>query len=41
MGGVKVGICATNRVEWLIADFACAFNSYSSVGIHTTWPVDV
>lgn len=37
----KVGICSSNRSEWLIADFACAFNGYTSVGIHTTWPSEV
>lgn len=33
-----VGICGGNRVEWLLADFACAFNHYVSVGLHATWP---
>ena len=32
-----VGIAMNNCYEWLIADFACAFGDYLSVGIHPSW----
>eukprot|EP00466_Bigelowiella_natans_P004133 jgi/Bigna1/69484/fgenesh1_pg.9_\ len=33
-----VGICAPNCPEWIYADFACAFNDFICVGVHTSWP---
>lgn len=33
-----VGICSENRTEWLISDFACAYNDFVSVGLHKSWP---
>jgi long-subunit acyl-CoA synthetase (AMP-forming) len=35
-----VGICSENNTEWLITDFACCFNDYISVGLHTSWDAD-
>ena len=32
-----VGICGINMVKWLLADFACCFNDYVSVGLHNAW----
>eukprot|EP01130_Rhizamoeba_saxonica_P018113 TRINITY_DN8977_c0_g1_i1.p1 TRINITY_DN8977_c0_g1~~TRINITY_DN8977_c0_g1_i1.p1 ORF type:complete len:831 (-),score=189.22 TRINITY_DN8977_c0_g1_i1:22-2493(-) len=39
-GSRFVGIIGKNEPEWLYADFACAWNEYTSVGIHTSWPVE-
>ena len=33
-----VGIASENRVEWLEADFACAFGDFMNVGLHLGWP---
>ena len=33
-----VSICSSNREDWLIADFACTYCGYVSVGFHTSWP---
>lgn len=32
-----IGICLHNCKEWLLMDFACCFNDYISVGLHTSW----
>jgi long-subunit acyl-CoA synthetase (AMP-forming) len=37
---VSVAICATNRPEWLLADFACAISGFVSVGVHSSWTPD-
>ncbi|KNC49765.1 ACS4 protein [Thecamonas trahens ATCC 50062] len=38
--GAKVGLCAENRPQWLVVDFACVFDAFVSVGLHTSWPQD-
>ena len=34
-----VAIASRNREEWLLADWACAYDDFISVGVHTSWPV--
>jgi long-chain acyl-CoA synthetase len=34
-----VAIASSNREEWLLADWACAYDDFVTVGIHTKWPV--
>eukprot|EP00727_Mastigamoeba_balamuthi_P013447 m51a1_g8725 hypothetical protein (1426) ;mRNA; r:181307-186364 len=38
--GEAVALCADNRAEWLVADFACALAGVLSVGFHVSWPRD-
>ncbi len=33
-----VGICSLNRMEWIIADFACLISGYTTVPVHV--PLD-
>eukprot|EP01114_Cavostelium_apophysatum_P024190 TRINITY_DN9400_c0_g1_i1.p1 TRINITY_DN9400_c0_g1~~TRINITY_DN9400_c0_g1_i1.p1 ORF type:complete len:1214 (+),score=285.68 TRINITY_DN9400_c0_g1_i1:86-3727(+) len=35
-----VGICSNNRPEWFFADFACVFQHFVSVPIHTTFSLE-
>ncbi len=37
---LSVGISGPNCIEWIIADFACSFNQYLSVGVHTTYNLE-
>eukprot|EP01087_Luapelamoeba_hula_P016055 TRINITY_DN4899_c0_g1_i1.p1 TRINITY_DN4899_c0_g1~~TRINITY_DN4899_c0_g1_i1.p1 ORF type:complete len:807 (-),score=81.79 TRINITY_DN4899_c0_g1_i1:200-2620(-) len=32
-----VGICGHNTADWIVTDLACAFNSYISIGLHTSY----
>ena len=34
-----VAIASRNREEWLLADWACAYDDFITVGIHPNWPV--
>lgn len=36
--GSFVGICMSNKPEWVLTDFACVFNNFVSVGLMTNWP---
>ena len=38
--GDVVGICSTNRAEWLVADLAATIAGLMPVGIHTTYAPD-
>ena len=35
-----VALCGDNTPEWLVADFACVFNGFLTVGVHTGWAAD-
>ncbi len=36
-----IGICGENRIEWFLADFACAFFGWTVVPLHTEFDENV
>lgn len=34
-----VAIASRNREEWLVADWACAYDDFITVGVHTSWSI--